>query len=98
MWFPSTARVLTSKAHRQPWSGRATRIDGAEEKPEVDDLLLHLYRLLLEFSESCFGVDHETRADLQRASDNFLRCRRWLDPSVAAEFASAINRLRNVSK
>ena len=75
----------------------AITIDSTEEKPEVDHLLWHMYRLLLEFSESCFGVGNEARDDLQRTCDDFLSCRRWLDPSVAEEIASAINRLRNVS-
>ena len=73
------------------------KIDGTEEKSEIDDLLVQMYGILLEFSECCFKVGEEAKSDLQRAQDNFDCHQRWIDPNVASDFQSAFDRLRSFS-
>ena len=77
--------------------GVAARIDGAEENSETENLLARLYGILLEFSECCFGVAEEAKADLRLERQNFVRDRMWMTPDVIEEFRSAINRLEGIS-
>ena len=75
----------------------ATKIEGADERSEVDDLLAQLYGILLEFSECCFGVSGDAKADLQLARDNLVRYQVWMDPEAVKDFQSAIGRLESIS-
>ena len=75
----------------------ASRIDGAEEREDLDDLLIRLYRLLMDYSECCFGIDSEAESDLQQVQDILMRDRMWLHSDVIRGLQTTIDRLGSVS-
>ena len=75
----------------------ASRVDGSEEREDVDELLVRFYRLLMDYSECCFGIDSETESDLQQVHDSLARNRMWLPPDVTRGLQTAIDRLGSAS-
>ena len=76
--------------------GVATKIKGAEERSETEELVARLYGILLEVSECCFGVGEEVKSELSLAKRNFARDRMWMTQDVAQELQSAIDRLEGI--
>ena len=74
----------------------AALIGDHEEAHESEEMLAHLYRILLECSECCFGVGEETKANLRAARDHMTLHARWLAPEVVSELQEASSRLEQV--
>ena len=77
--------------------GIASRTSGSEERTEVDELLVRLYGILLEFSECCFEINEEAKTELRLAKENLTRNLRWLDIDTAKEFQFAIELLERIA-
>ena len=61
-----------------------------EDANEADELLHWLYRLLLECSESCFGVPEDVSGELREVRECMEKHAMWLERPVAGELQQAI--------
>ena len=71
----------------------AGAIDQAQLYPDAEQLCSHLYRILVDCSESCFGIDDEMSADLERTGSFMERNRRWWPAEIHEGFAEVIEGL-----
>ena len=64
-----------------------------EEAFEVEEALAHLFRILFECSECCFGVGEGTVSDLRTAREQIAQYSKWLEPAVHEELLHAVSAL-----
>ena len=64
-----------------------------EEAFEVEEALAHLFRILFECSECCFGVGEGTVSDLRTAREQIAQYSKWLEPAVHEELLNAVSAL-----
>ena len=67
----------------------ASLLDSEQDANEAREILRRLYNVLVECSESFFGVCEETRQTLQAADDLLRAAEQWLDATVASAFREA---------
>ena len=74
----------------------AGKLVDAEQRSEADEVLASVYRVLLEYSECCFGVGDEVRTDLERARRIFVEYRRWMAPEIREGIQFSIEQLQGI--
>ena len=75
----------------------AAKIIAESEQTEEAEQILHcLYKLLMEFSECCFGFGGDLCEDFCRAKALLQRTRNWLDSDVVAGLCKTIETLEQV--
>ena len=72
-------------------------MDSSDERAEVDELLVHLYGILLEFSECCIEIRNEAKYELRLVRESLTRNSRWLGIDISKEFQSAIDLLEQIA-
>ena len=71
----------------------ARAIDQAQLYPDAEQLCSTLYKILVDCSDSCFGIDDEMAADLDRMRTFMERNRMWWPAEIHEGFAEAIEGL-----
>ena len=74
----------------------ADLLKSSEESQEGEQIIKHLYRLLIEYSECCFGVGEETINQLRDAQKEVTQYSKWLDPAITSKLCEVILTLMSI--